>query len=262
MDKFEKANEYKKLCEAADGIVRNKYGAKAPDGWNVVDKKWDRKTNFKAVTYEKNNEQAVCFVGTDFKNLKDHGANLKMGVTGNNAQIKYAKEYTQERLSAHPNTKTTLIGHSEGGTEATCAAVKYGIPAVTFNAYGIYKNQLDKSVSPQYYNNLVTNYRDPHDPISKLHENIGKTYIVESNQSRFKKSTPFGYADAHRIQNFGDCNSAIPLEQYKKSNPEFINNISETDISNKDVASFDTNLFDIYSDEIYSRLSKNKISVI
>ena len=84
---------------------------------------------------------------------------------------------------------TQSIGHSEGGTEATVVGIQYGLKTTTFNAYGVGGDYVDKNKN---YDDLVTNYRDPHDPVSKLRANIGTTYITPNTQNWFMSTTPFG----------------------------------------------------------------------
>lgn len=57
----------------------------------------------------------------------------------------------------------------------------------------------------------------------------------------------------------GDCNNAIPVKEYKKSNPLFIDKISDKDISRQDIKEMDSNLFRIYEKEIDNRLANNQI---
>lgn len=115
---------------------------------------------------------------------------------------------------------TAAIGHSEGGNEATVVGIKNGLKTVTFNAYGVGKKYINPNKN---YNDLVTNYRDAHDPVSKLRENVGTTYITPNLQNEFMSKTPFGSVQAHRIDNMGDCMQSVPVDDYKKSHPFFIN---------------------------------------
>ena len=131
---------------------------------------------------------------------------------------------------------------------------KYGNETVTFNAFGVSKRKLKGN-----YDDLVTNYRDPHDPISKMHANVGKTYITPSTQNKFMKTTPFGSVQSHGIKNMGDCDRAIPLEEYKEKNPMFLDKITEAEITREDIAQMDSDMFKIYETEIDERLKNNQI---
>lgn len=123
-DFFIKADEYKELCAVANDMCKDSVpqGADAGNGWVKVDHKYDRRSNCKVVLYQKGEQYAVCFVGTDNKQKrKDWGANLKMAITGSSRQIEVAKEFTKDLIKRHHlNYQNTVsIGHSEGGTEAT-----------------------------------------------------------------------------------------------------------------------------------------------
>ena len=259
MNKHAMANEYKILCSEANKMVKMKDGATTSNGWTKIDGEYDRDSNFKAVLYEKDGQYALCFVGTDRFSAKDWGANAKMAFTGESKQIELAQKFTKSMFDKHnqlnsENTKS--IGHSEGGTEATVVGIQYGLKTTTFNAYGVGGDYVDKNKN---YDNLVTNYRDPHDPISKLRANVGTTYITPNTQSWFMSTTPFGSVQAHGIDDMGDCMQSVPVEEYKKSHPLFINKISDADITREDIAQMDPDLFAVYEREIDSRLASNKI---
>ena len=73
------ANEYKILCSEANKMVKMENGTVTSNGWIKVDGEHDKGTNFKGVLYKKDGEYALCFVGTDKWNYKDHVANIQMG---------------------------------------------------------------------------------------------------------------------------------------------------------------------------------------
>ena len=251
------ANEYKELCAQANDMVRKRNGENVGDGWIKIDSSPKTNSNFKAVLYQKGDQYAVCFVGTDKFSIKDHGANLKMGITGNSKQIQNAKEFAKKMMEKHGLSpqNTVSIGHSEGGTEATHVGLENGLKTITFNAYGVHKSKLPKDVDL----NLVTNFRDPHDPVSKMHANVGTTYITPSTQSGFMSKTPFGSIQSHGINNMGDCDNAIPLQDYQKSHPWFLNKISDAEITRENIAQMDGGLFSIYEPEIDKRMLGNQI---
>ena len=173
MNKHAMANEYKILCSEANKMSRKENrGETTSNGWKVVDNKYDRRSNFKGVLYEKDGQYALCFVGTDRFSAKDWGANAKMALTGESEQIRQARNFAKEMRDAYGlnSENTESIGHSEGGTEATVVGIQYGLKTTTFNAYGAGGDYVDKNKN---YDDLVTNYRDPHDPISKLRANVG-----------------------------------------------------------------------------------------
>lgn len=250
-------NEYKYLCEKANKIIQEVKENYIGEGWVKVTNSPKYRSNFKAVLYEKDGQYALCFVGTDKWSYKDHGANLKMATTGDSQQIQDAKKYTDKLIDEYNLTpeNTVSIGHSEGGTEATQVGLKNKFKTITFNAYGVSKKTLPTNADYS----LVTNYRDPHDPVSKLHANVGKTYITPSTQTGFMSKTPFGSIKSHGISQMGDCNKAVPVEEYKKSHPLFLDKISDKNISRKDIKNMDGNLFQVYEKEIDKRVSNNEI---
>lgn len=258
MKKHAMANEYKILCSEANSMVKMKNGAVTSNGWTKVDGEHDHRSNFKGVLYEKDGQYALCFVGTDRFSTKDWGANAKMALTGESRQIKLAQKFADKMQKEYGlNSKNTeSIGHSEGGTEATAVGIQYGLQTTTFNAFGVGKKYAEPGKN---YDNLITNYRDPHDPVSKLKENVGTTYITPNLQNEFMSTTPFGSVKAHRIDNMGDCTQALPVDYYKKSNPFFINKISDADISRQDIANMESGLFKVYEKEIDKRMTNNKI---
>lgn len=253
------ANDYKQLCSEADDMSKSQNKEKyTKNGWRVVDNIQDKRSNFKGVLYEKDGKYVLAFVGTDKWNYKDHGANLKMASTGDSRQIQEAQKFTETMKAKYGlnSGNTVSIGHSEGGTEATVVGVKNNFKTVTFNAYGISKKQLEPGKD---YDNLVTNYRDAHDPVSKLHANVGRTYITPSTQTRFMAKTPFGSIQAHGINKMGDCNESIPLEYYKRDNSKFIDKFSDREISREDIGKMDSDLFKVYEKEIDKKVANNQI---
>lgn len=251
------ANEYKILCRDADeNSKHDKKKSLTANGWIVEDNHINTGCNFKGVLYSKGNQYVLCFVGTDKFSIKDHAANLKMCITGTSEQIEEAKVFAknmQEKYHLTPEN-TVSIGHSEGGTEATHVGIDKGFKTITFNAFGVSKRKFDGN-----YDHLVTNYRDPHDPISKMHANVGKTYITPSSQNKFFRTTPFGSVQSHGIKNMGDCNMAVPLEEYKQKNPLFLDKITDAEITREDIARMDSSLFQMYEAELDERLRNNQI---
>lgn len=251
------ANEYKSLCAQANDMMKRPKGESAGNGWVKVDSSPKTRSNFKAVLYQKGDQYAICFVGTDKFSAKDHGANLKMGITGDSKQIQNAKEFAQKMKKDYGLTpqNTVSIGHSEGGTEATYVGLENGLQTITFNAYGVHKSKLPKDADL----NLVINYRDAHDPVSKMHANVGTTYITPSTQNGFMAKTPFGSIQSHGINNMGDCDNAIPLQEYKKQNPWFLDKISDAEITRENIAQMDSDVFSVYEPEIDNRMHNNEI---
>lgn len=252
------ANKYKILCSEANKMVKMGNGTVTSNGWIKVDGEHDKGTNFKGVLYEKDGEYALCFVGTDKWNYKDHVANIQMATTGDSKQIREAKKFVKKmQLNYRLNSEnTTSIGHSEGGTEATEVGIENGFKTITFNTYGVSKKHVDMS---KVSDGQIINYRDAHDPVSKLRANIGETYITPSTQNQFMSKTPFGSIQAHGINYMGDCDNAVPVNYYKKTHPAFIDKISEKSISRKEIGEMNSDLFRVYEKEIDKRLATNNI---
>ena len=187
------ANEYKVLCDETNNYSKrvNNRG-ESSNGWIIVDSRHDTKSNFKGVLYYKNGQYAICFAGTDSKSRKDIIADLKIWLTGNDKQIRKAQEFYNDMRNKYPemnSDNTVSIGHSEGGTEATVVGVTNDLRTVTYNALKVGSKYVDKKKD---YSGMVTNYRDPNDPISKLGRNVGETYIVPSTKEDITKPSKFG----------------------------------------------------------------------
>ncbi len=258
------SNVYKQLCEQADAMSKTKeYGKEALDGWKVKDNYYDPKSNFKGVLYEKDGKYALAYAGTERPSLKslggwkDWGANLKMGITGDNAQNKKAREFAKKMIGDYGLTpeNTVSLGHSEGAFEATNVGLDNGFKTYTFNGFGVHKRRLPEGVDTSN----VINYRDAHDPVSKLHANVGKTYITPSTQNQFMSTTPFGSIQSHSIKNMGNCMQSLPVEEYKKRNKLFLDKISDAEITREDIAQMDSKLFALLEPEIDERLKNRQI---
>ena len=217
----EKANIYKNLCIFAPDAMTYAKDTKIFGKWLKKESFHDTKTNFKGILYSDGNEYVICYLGTDSKSVKDHLENLIIGILGKNMQMRIADYFYKKCKEKYGfyNDTLTLTGHSEGGTEATYTGIKNKIKTITFNPFGISRKLL---VEDMNYDDIITNYRDEADLVSKLKENTGKTYIVPSIINQCKIKQFFGSLKSHKISNFGDCEKAVPLEDYKKSHPLFI----------------------------------------
>lgn len=126
---------YAQLAGAAylDGDVNK------PKDWQLVQKKIDNKTGFKAVVFRNlNSEVVLAFAGTDGiktginKDLDDDFQLFKGKV---NSQQRQAIEYAKVVFSEYsPNTNITITGHSLGGNLAQTVAIAFNKNAVTFNS--------------------------------------------------------------------------------------------------------------------------------
>lgn len=217
-----KAEIYKNLCIFAEDAMKFNNESKIFGNWIKKESFKERKTNFKGILYSDGNEYVICYIGTDKKSLKDHIENIIMGIFGKNMQMRIANYFYKQCKEKYGfyNDTLTLIGHSEGGTEATYVGIMNKIKVVTFNAFGISQKLYEKDKD---YSSLVTNYRDECDLISKLKGNIGKTYIVPSNVNQCFIKRILGSVKSHKILNFGDCEKAVKLEDYILTHPFFIN---------------------------------------
>ena len=250
-------NAYKALCaQSSKMAIKTQRGKEVYDGWYVKDNFYDPKSNFRGVLYEKDGQYAIAFAGTDKKSLKDWGANAKMVFTGKSRQIQQAKKFADNMKNTYNLTpeNTVSIGHSEGGNEATHVGIENKLPTFTFNAFGVRKSDY-----PDNYDDLVTNYRDPHDPVSKLKRNVGETFITPNIQNWMHSHTPFGSIQAHGIDNMGDTEESVPVKEFKKKNPIFLDAISDAEITREDIGRMDPKLFSLYENEIDERLSNNQI---
>lgn len=266
-EKHRRAEIYRQLCITSNDLFKEKTdfkGYKTDNGYTAADYLYDKKSNFKVVTFFKDDEIVICFLGTDFRNINDHKANVQMGLKQTSAQMWLAREYTALVKSKFQSKyKIILAGHSEGGSEAEYSGLYFGLETFTFNAFALSDKTLKEieSETGKLDHSKITNYRDPHDPISKLfNKEIGKTYIVENQQTAFKAKSPFGLKEAHALKMMGNCQTAVHITEYKKDNPWFIDKISLVKITNKDINDiYKAGLYDIYDEEIAERLKNNEI---
>lgn len=112
-------------------------------------------------------------------------------------QMDKANEYTEAIAKRYNKTfKIINAGHSEGGSEAIYSGLYNGLEVYTFNCFTINRKTIKEIEQIRGFiaqNQPIINYRDPHDPISKLfNQDIGQTYIVENQQSAFMAKSPFG----------------------------------------------------------------------
>lgn len=252
------ANVYKDLCNQANEMIKQPNNVDAGNGWVKVDSSpLNTKSNFKGVVYQKGDQYAIAFVGTDKFSLKDHGANLKMGLTGDSRQIQDAKKFAEDMKEKYGLTaeNTVSIGHSEGGTEATHVGIDNGFKTFTYNAFGVHKSKLPEGANYS----LITNYRDAHDPVSKMHKNIGTTYITPSTQNWVMRTTPFGSIQSHSLSKMGDCTASQPLETYKRKNKMFLDHITDAEITREDIGEMEPKMFSLFEPEINRRMEKGQI---
>lgn len=243
-----KADALKNLSKMSNEIVlENKIGENI-DGWSVKEVIYNEKTNFKAVVFEKENEIVASFVGTDFKNPKDNFANAQMFLTSSNKQMEEARDICEELKNKYGDKSITIIGHSEGGSEAIYSGAYNGLPVITYNAYGVSKKALPKDFSAD----KIYNYSTSNDIVSKLRSAPGNNYVLPSEQSFIKANTPLGWADDHRMENIGNLNNSIPKNQYGQQFIfNFLKNSDLQKINNQNIQN--TILQNIKKNKIFER---------
>ena len=97
------ANEYKELCaDTNDYSWKVQKRGESTNGWIIVDRRHDTKSNFKGTLYYKNGQYALCFAGTDFSNRKDIGTAVKLFATGKAKQIKDAQKFAKDIYPSYP----------------------------------------------------------------------------------------------------------------------------------------------------------------
>lgn len=202
----EQSDVLKKLCIHTNDMSVGKISTDVPVGWQILECEHNPKTNFKSIVYRNKNNVVVSFAGTDKKSLLDHIANIQMAFRSINSQMKKANDFFHfvKKRYIQPFDNVKLVGHSEGGSEATFVGVMNNVNVVTFNTYGISKKLIMKWKD---YNDLIVNYRTPKDIVSKLRENPGRTFIIP-NES--------GFICAHSLKSMGSCLDAIPINIYKR----------------------------------------------
>ncbi|MGN0018650.1 MAG: Mbeg1-like protein [Candidatus Gastranaerophilaceae bacterium] len=259
-------NEYKNLS-AIMGDVFTFRGADIPDGYTLL-KSEKGKDNFKAAVFKKGCRIFICYQGTDIKNFYDNATNIKMATSSQpTSQMDQALDFYKKCEAIYGKDNITVVGHSEGGSEALYVGILNHVRTITFNAFGLESHLQNRIIERGNKNcnmqkdpsEYIYNYRDPYDPVSKIRKLPGNTFIVNGEKHILGSVNPFGMVEAHRIQNFGDCKKAVPLEEYKKNHKHFIDDIDEVEITDKDIEKMPNELYAVYDNEISKRLSKNKI---
>ena len=261
-NKKEKAENFKNMYIEINENINNEDKLKEinKNGWRYLEQAPVNKSHYKAVTMinDETGELAVFNMGTNKWNPKDIGADAKMVFNKTPEQFKKAKEYhdnltKDEKYKQYKEYKINSIGHSEGGSESQYVGLyNPNIDVYTYNAYGIGKNKEAKNPAHDLSN--IYNVRNSNDPVSKHGENIGYTDVIPSDKK--KKPLFFGYFDEHKLKNMGDINNAVPIEEYKKQNPDFVSSINDILFTSEDVGKMDTDTFQFYEPYIDELLKK------
>ncbi len=245
-----KANDYLELCKNFDKAYDNKNFT--PKGYYVLEDSSFRKifaNNFKAVAFTKGDEVVIAFAGTDIKSLDDLYTDIQMGLHLTPTQFTQAKKFVYNIMQKYniPAEKITVIGHSEGGSEAIY--VKSAIPGIkaayTYNPFV----PIIKNADPQNMQNIF-NFRSPADPISKMGSTIGQDFIVECEYSEIRKG-PLNRLDQHRLKGFGDCENAVTPAVYKQKDHKFKNKWRKERLSLEDIKCIPAELYHFVEDDIF-----------
>lgn len=253
------AQEYKELCLNAGHVNK---GANV-GGWTVIKTEINTKNNFRATAYSKNGKIVICYEGTDAKSIKDHGANLKMGLGIKTGQMESALKFYNDIKDNNTYSQIDVAGHSEGGSEAMYVALSTGANAYTYNPYGLSDGLIKdaKSKNNTMREANITNFRDPNDPISKMRKLIGNTFIVPSSSDNWIMSkTPLGWFRAHRLDNMGDITKSVPVDIYKLIDDTFLDNVDEMHITDQNIIDMSSEIFSLYENEINERLRNYQIT--
>ncbi len=246
-----KANDYLELCKNFEEAYDNKNFTKK--GYYVLEGNSAPKTfgsNFKAVAFYNADEVVIAFAGTDIKSPNDLYTDIQMGLHLTPPQFTQAKKFVDDLMRDYNISaeKITVIGHSEGGSEAIY--VKSAIPGIkaayTFNPFV----PVIKNADPQNMNNIY-NFRSPADPISKMGSTIGQDFIVECEYSEIRKG-PLNRLDQHRLKGFGDCEDAVTPAVYKQKDHKFKNKWRKERLSAQDIQSIPPEFYHFVEDDIFA----------
>lgn len=151
-------NDYADLADLANYAYKDSK-VKMPDGWTdlgegdpalvrIIEK--HSASGLKCSLMAKGDRRALVFAGTDFpgswRNLKqvmdfviDAYEDVNGALNSDASQVKHASRLVDDLLQAGYVTKDNLefVGHSLGGRLSSEMAVRYGCPAVLFNAAGV-----------------------------------------------------------------------------------------------------------------------------
>lgn len=259
-----KANEYLELCQNAEDafyhIKREKTGSykTSRGGYTALeigDKTDLTGSHFKAVLFKKGNEYVISFFGTDTSSPKDLYADIKMGLHGTPKQFIDAVTFTNEIMLKYqiPLEKLTVIGHSEGGSEAIHVKAMLGIPqAYTFNPF-----IPDASDYPKENLQNIYNFRTPNDIVSKIGAPLGEDFIVPLTVT--PRKGPKYMSDTHRVDHIDDCTKAKPVADYQKENKNFVDKYRSKRLTIKDIEEIPSELYELAEADIRFSILSNGI---
>lgn len=131
------------------------------------------------IRVKKDNQEIIVIRGTERSDKQDLASDNAMRKKKLPKQYYRAEQYILKLGIKKSNL--ILTGHSLGGSIAQCLGTKYGNEAVSFSAFGT------AEFCEKKYENNITNYGMETDGIfmSKIWAQIGKTYIIPSNEPKF-----------------------------------------------------------------------------
>lgn len=258
----QKANAYLKLCNNARKALEGKIDYCQTDQfttYRVVEKRFDKKTNFKSVVFRNGDDYVFVFLGTDFKNVKDLGANLSMVAGRKPKQFENAEKFVSDMISDWhiPLEKITAIGNSEGGSEAIHIKGTFGGIKEVYT-YNPYVPNLER-YNPQNLQNNIYNFRTTGDIVSKAGQSVGEDYIVPLKDDVKARFGNLSIPTWHRIENMGDCSEAVPVFEYEQSHSEFKNKIRKGILKSYEIEDIPQELYAIFDDDINDRLQNHAV---
>ncbi|WP_106346224.1 Mbeg1-like protein [Planifilum fimeticola] len=206
---------YEKIHKISDEDLSNIFGVdKNGDSNGIIIDREDKANGFQAIAVKNKvtNEVVIAFRGSDFEynGVDWWGQNLSIWLQFKGPQIDSADQFI-ERVMNNDRVKGSriiLTGHSQGGFHGQRGAMKYGLPAVTFNApglkphpvsgasgtFGFWKAfktltnpNMDIIVDPinalGAYDERVINYVNKEDPVGNFGVHFGKVVLTGKNST-------------------------------------------------------------------------------
>lgn len=169
--------EYHELLRQASIYVYHGTNAKIPKGYEKIENKENSNNGFYANVLSNGNDIVITYRGTDWKSKQDLQNDIAMAHSKIPAQAADAISLYDKINREFPNSPITVTGHSLGGSLAEIVSGVRGVPAVTFNAYGVkdmFKN------GTKLNENKIINYVNEWDAISMINgeNHLGSIYSV------------------------------------------------------------------------------------
>lgn len=235
--------ENSKVYEIMDSRVQNKF----------------KESNFKGVLFKNGDEYVIAYLGTDIKSLKDLTADVLMAADKNPRQFVDAENFATDMIEKYniPLNKLTVIGNSEGGSEAIYVKARLGLAkCYTFNGY---VPKLD------YYDchdlNNIYNFRTSGDLVSKGGFSVGQDFIVDCkvNGVRDPLPGPLGILDWHRITNMRNIKNAVSIDKYQKDKPDFKNKFRKGTLKSYEIEDIPNDIYALFDADINDRINNHAV---